>query len=137
MPSAGDGFKGIKGGGLPFALFLLLGFAGVSPDTSKRRAFSAAWRASTSDTVGYLPIVNVFSLPSIRYFRRKIFPPAGVTSKYNPPPSNSLVFFPVSVGLAFLIWRSFSFIFTVFFRGIFSRYFSDTAKDTVNFGYFY
>ena len=92
---------------------------GSWPSESKRRAFSAAWRASERETAGYLPIVSVFSLPSIRYFRRKILPPAGVTSRYRPPPSNSLAFFPASVGLAFLIWRSFRGIFGVCFRGYF------------------
>ena len=52
-------------------------------------------------------------------FRRKILPPAGATSRYRPPPSNSLAFFPASVGLAFLIWRSFRGIFGVGFRGYF------------------
>ena len=51
-----------------------------------------------------LPLFLCFLL---RYFRRKILPPAGVTSRYRPPPSSSLAFFPASVGLAFLIWRSF------------------------------
>ena len=92
---------------------------GSWPSESKRRAFSAAWRASERETAGYLPMVSVFSLPSMRYFRRKILPPAGVTSRYRPPPSNSLAFFPASVGLAFLIWRSFRGIFGVCFRGYF------------------
>jgi hypothetical protein len=56
MPLGGNVPKGITDSGLPFTLFLLLGFTGSCPDASKRRAFSAAWRASTSDTVGYLPI---------------------------------------------------------------------------------
>ena len=64
-------------------------------------------------------MVSVFSLPPMRYFRRKILPPAGVTSRYRPPPSNSLAFFPASVGLAFLIWRSFRGILGVCFRGYF------------------
>ena len=66
-------------------------------------------------------MVSVFSLPFMRYFRRKILPSAGVTSRYRPPPSNSLAFFPASVGLAFLIWRSFRgiFGFGVCFRGYF------------------
>ena len=64
-------------------------------------------------------MVSVFSLPFMRYFRRKILPSAGVTSRYRPPPSNSLAFFPASVGLAFLIWRSFRGIFGVCFRGYF------------------
>ncbi len=64
-------------------------------------------------------MVSVFSLPFMRYFRRKILPPAGVTSRYRPPPSNSLAFFPASVGLAFLIWRSFRGILGVCFRGYF------------------
>ena len=66
-----------------------------------------------------MPMVSVFSLPFMRYFRRKILPSAGVTSRYRPPPSNSLAFFPASVGLAFLIWRSFRGIFGVCFRGYF------------------
>ena len=92
---------------------------GSWPSESRRRAFSAAWRASERETAGYLPMVSVFSLPSMRYFRRKILPPAVVTSRYRPPPSNSLAFFPASVGLAFLIWRSFRGILGVCFRGYF------------------
>src|SRR4029077_11619768 len=42
-----------------------------------------------------------FSLPSNRYFSRHHFPPVGETSRYSPPPSNSLMGF--SPGLALRI----------------------------------
>ena len=100
------------------ALASCLALLGSCPCAIMRRAFSAAWRASTNEKAGYFPIVSVFSLPAKRYFRRNIFPPAGVTSRYKPLPSNNLVFFPVSDGLAALIWRSFRGIGGMFLGGI-------------------
>ena len=79
---------------------------GSCPDTSKRRAFSAAWRASTSDTVGYLPIESVLRLPLCEKSNRHNFPPLVLIYRYKPLPSFSLNGF--SAGLAFLICRSFS-----------------------------
>ena len=99
MPSAGDGFKGIKGGGLPFALSCCLASLGSCLDASKRRAFSAAWRASTSDTVGYLPIESVLRLPLCEKSNRHNFPPLVLIYRYKPFPSFSLNGF--SAGLAF------------------------------------
>jgi len=115
MPLGGNVPKGITDSGLPFTLFLL----GSCPDASKRRAFSAVWRASASDTVGYLPIESVLRLPLCEKSNRHNFPTLVLIYRYKPLPSFSLNGFLAVVQLHFY--------------GIFSRYFSDTAKDTVNF----
>nr|DAU52897.1 MAG TPA: hypothetical protein [Caudoviricetes sp.] len=72
------------------ALACCLAAAGSAPFAKSARAISVAWRASSRETAGYLPMVSSFSFPSIRYFSRHDFPPAGVTAKYRPPPSASL-----------------------------------------------
>ncbi|VEJ20460.1 Uncharacterised protein [Neisseria animaloris] len=90
---------------------------GSCPVAIRRRAFSAASQASLKETAGYLPIESNFSLPSMRYFSRHNFPPAGVTCKNIPLPSASL--YGLAAGLAFFIWRSFSGIWGYFFRGVF------------------
>lgn len=78
-----------------------LAAAGSCPAARIERALLAASRASTRETAGYLPIESSFSLPSMRYFNRHNLPPAGVTAKYRPPPSDSL--YVLSAGLAFFI----------------------------------
>mgnify|MGYP004712301627 CR=1 FL=1 len=44
-----------------------------------------------NETMGYLPMISVPSLPlGLKYRSRQVFEPQGVTYSYMPPPSNSL-----------------------------------------------
>lgn len=71
-------------------LACFLASPGSCPVASRRRALSAASRASSREIRGYFPIDNSFSLPPTRYFKRYNLPPAGVICRYSPPPSASL-----------------------------------------------
>lgn len=55
-----------------------------------RRASSRGSRAVLSGTPGYWPKLISFSRPSTLYFIRHSRAPLGFTSRYRPPPSNSL-----------------------------------------------
>ena len=65
------------------------------------RASSRRSRASFSEMAGNTPKEIRFSFSAKRYFKRHHLPPLGETSRYRPPPSNSLFVF--SEGLTFFI----------------------------------
>jgi hypothetical protein len=65
---------------------------------SSLRASSLRTRASLSVISGYFPRARSFSLSANRYLKRQSFPPAGVTRRNKPRPSNS--FTGRSLGLA-------------------------------------
>ena len=70
------------------AAFWALRFSpGSMPSASSLRASSRRWRASFRPTVGYTPTERRFSFPATRYFSRHHLPPAGLISRYRPPPS--------------------------------------------------
>jgi hypothetical protein len=46
-------------------------------------------RAAVRERSGQPPRANTFSWPPKRYFSRRSFPPAGVTSRWRPPVSPS------------------------------------------------
>src|SRR5260370_42054817 len=75
----------------PLASFSVFRFAlGSIPFARSRRAWSRRSRASLSETSGKIPKLSICSLPRTLNLSRHQRLPAGVTSKYSPPPSANL-----------------------------------------------
>src|SRR6266404_4316422 len=75
----------------PLASFSVRRFAlGSIPFARSRRAWSRRSRASLRETSGKIPKLSICSLPRTLNLNRHQRLPAGVTSKYSPPPSANL-----------------------------------------------
>ncbi|MNP51963.1 hypothetical protein D3C76_1463210 [compost metagenome] len=76
-----------------WAAILAFCFSSIGSRLSSNRALASSRLvlATANETMGYLPMISVPSLPlGLKYRSRQVFEPQGVTYRYMPPPSNSL-----------------------------------------------